>query len=308
MIKIAHITNPVLFKDKNSVYAIKQPIAFESVRVAKNFSKGKLAVELFSAQYIEDRPIVPKYFRKTPDLVRSVLDFKSMKNPRKLPLIKDILDKLYECSDADFFIYTNSNVCLQKDFYLEVEKIIKRGFDAFIINKRMISEDHLDIKGLNKMYLEEGTPHPGFDCFVFKRELYPRFQLGNTCIAAPMFDSLLLLNMAFFSKKFELFKYKKLTFQLGTDNNKPWKNKASFEYEIFNAKQAIKIIRDLGLDKINAFNEVKINFVSSVSKINLFYSLKFKIDALIGKIGFILNRFFPRIYSFLKSKLLTKSL
>ncbi len=59
--------------------------------------------------------------------------------PRKLPLIKDILGRLYDASDAEYFIYTNVNIGLMPNFYVAVNAIIESGYDAFVINRRTIS-------------------------------------------------------------------------------------------------------------------------------------------------------------------------
>lgn len=73
MRKIAHIINP--FKaSKNSELHVAQPMVFQSMKLAKKFARGIVDVDLFSAQFPEDRDFVPDYFIKTKDLGRSIMD------------------------------------------------------------------------------------------------------------------------------------------------------------------------------------------------------------------------------------------
>ncbi len=181
-IKIAHIINPVIVNEFSDLH-IAQPIAFATMQTAQKQAEGKVDVTIYTAQYPEDRAIIPESFIQTPDLDRSILDIAKFQLPRKLPLIKDILDRLYEAApDADYLIYTNADIALQPHFYTEVAKIIEQGYDAFVINRRTIPDKYKDISEIPLMYAEKGKPHPGQDCFVFKRSLYPKFYLETHAI------------------------------------------------------------------------------------------------------------------------------
>ena len=112
MRKYAHIINPVAVCNKSDLF-IAQPITFESMENARRFSETCIEVDLLSAQYPEDKKMVPEYFHLTPDLQSSVLDKGSFKTRRKLPLIKEILDRMYDASpDAEYLIYTNVDIAL----------------------------------------------------------------------------------------------------------------------------------------------------------------------------------------------------
>ncbi|NEQ76704.1 MAG: hypothetical protein F6K23_28910 [Okeania sp. SIO2C9] len=91
------------------------------------------------------------------------------------------------------------------------------------------------------MYAEKGERHPGYDCFVFKRSLYPKFNLGLLCIGAVYFDRCLYINFLLNSDKFAEFKDLYLTFHLGDDRR--WTNKKLKDYRLHNSKEIIKIIR-----------------------------------------------------------------
>ena len=100
---IAHIVNPVNVGEESDLF-IAQLTTFETMQTAQEFAADRVRVELYSAQYLEDHLVVPKSFQMTPDLDRSILDFGVFRIQRKLPLVRDILDRLYEATDAEFLV------------------------------------------------------------------------------------------------------------------------------------------------------------------------------------------------------------
>lgn len=242
-IKIAHIVNPVV-ADSNSALATTQPITFESMRIAKSLAlQSGLSISLYSSQFEADRDAVPPYFTPTPNLSKSILDFGSFSKPRPLPLIEDILNSLYQSSDADYLIYTNVDIILQPHFYLAVMKYIELGLDAFIINRRTISNKYSSVEQLPLMYSEIGRTHPGFDCFVFKRQMYPNYYMGQTCIGIKYVGKVLLLNLTAYASKFHLFKNSHLTFHLGDD--RCWSQTQFSDYTEHNRKQLLEVKQKL---------------------------------------------------------------
>ncbi|HXH17915.1 MAG TPA: hypothetical protein VNJ07_02440, partial [Chitinophagales bacterium] len=178
MLKIAHLINPVKVNESSDLH-FAQPITFETMRLAKEFAGGTAGmfqrfrqpfeIELLTVQYPEDHEIIPPFFRKLPDLERSVLHISSFQNKKKYPLIVDVLQKLYESSDAEYLVYTNSDIALMPQFYLAVIDFISQGYDGFIINRRRVSRKFISLSDIPLLWSEIGSPHPGFDCFVFHR-------------------------------------------------------------------------------------------------------------------------------------------
>lgn len=229
---LAHLVNPV----KSPVYSElshAQPITFETMRIAREKASPAIKVILLSAQYPEDYAIIPDYFTKTPDLERSANDFGTFTHPKKLPLLKDLLDRLYEASEAPYLIYTNVDIALQPHFYLEVANRIRSGLDAFIINRRRIPAHFSTPEELPHMYTHPGTAHPGFDCFIFHRSLYPKFQLEKVCIGIPFVEMTLSQNLFCYAKHFQLFDRDLLTFHIGMEVFK----KRDKEYLQYNRKE-----------------------------------------------------------------------
>lgn len=247
--KIAHIVNPVKVDESSDLY-IAQPVTFASMEAARGFDSVGVSVSHFTAQYAEDRGVVPGGFTALPDLERSVLDIRDFGIPRKLPLIKDILDGLYEFTgdEYEYFIYSNVDIGLQPYFYRTVSAIAGQGYDAFIVNRRTIPDTYRSAGELPLMYGEVGESHKGWDCFVFKRSLYPRFRLGTACIGTGWIGRVLIVNMAAFARRFKIFTDLHLTFHIG--NEKSWKSENYNDYLEHNKNECRKILeafeRELG--------------------------------------------------------------
>jgi glycosyltransferase involved in cell wall biosynthesis len=248
---IAHVVNPVFVPEESDLY-YAQPITFETMRRAKESALDTIDVTLYSAHYPEDKKMVSDYFVSLESLTRSVMDVGQFGKQRKLPLITDILDRLYESSDAEYLIYTNSDISLKPNFYSAVDEIIHQGYDAFIINRRTIPNTYRKIDEIPLMYEEIGEPHPGYDCFIFKRDIYPKFRLRNICIGINYVGLALLKNLECHANKFKVFDDLHFTFHIG--NDKPWKKDEYEDYRKHNELEYHKALEDL--DKEFGFDHV----------------------------------------------------
>ena len=250
MYKLNHIINPVNVSEASDLF-VAQPVTFETMRRAQQFAANEVKVNLVTTQYPEDHSIIPDFFIKTKDLDRSILDVGSFKKERKLPLLKDILNRVFDYdSQTDYIIYTNVDIAVQPHFYAFVNQKIKEGHDAFIINRRTIS-NHYTITTLAEAYTDYGEAHPGYDCFIFKKEIYTKFNLENICIGAAYVGLALYLNLRLFSQSFSEINDKHLTFHIG--NDKIWKEESNNQFEKFNKAE---------------FKKIKDSFESDYSSIN----------------------------------------
>jgi hypothetical protein len=246
MKKITHIVNLGIFLETSDLH-YAQPVTIETMRIARDFAATTVNVNLFSAQYPEDREAIPNYITPTRDLDRSVSDVGNFKIKRKLPLVKDILDRAYETVEADYIIFTNVDIALLPNFYTSVNGIIDSGFDAFVINRRTISKTHINTQDIPLMFAEAGRPHMGYDCFIFKREAYKNFILGTICVGAPHIGKAIIINQLLNSNKFKVFHDLHVTFHIG--NDKTWISKALKDYEVHNQKELSKIISSLSAEQ-----------------------------------------------------------
>lgn len=216
MVKIAHIINPVKVKESSDLYNA-QPITFESMVVASKYAVKFNQITLYSTQFEEDKEIIPSDFKILSNLTKSILDINPKYKGKKLPFIKDIFEKLNEVEDADYFIYTNVDIALMPYFYDVVIDYIKVGHDAIIINRRRLSKHYSSPNELQFMYADLGKSHPGFDCFIFKKELLNKFVLGNICVGIPFLEATLVHNLMAFANNPLFVPDKHLTFHIGME-------------------------------------------------------------------------------------------
>ena len=214
--KFAHVINPVN-APAGSELSVIQPITFESIKRAHEFCYGNPEVELYTVSFPEDHAIIPAYFNKLPDLQRSVLDIAPFKSIRKYPLLLDVLKSVYHGSEAEYLIFTNMDITLMPHFYVAVEELLQNGNDALVINRRGISGKYNGVEQLPLMYSEFGKPHPGFDCFVFKRELLHKLILEDICVGVPFSEVSLIHNFIAFAENLKLVDDLHLTFHIGAE-------------------------------------------------------------------------------------------
>lgn len=204
------------------------------MEAAKQRVEGKIEVDLLTAQFPEDRNMVHSAFRACSDLTRSVLDLGTFSKQLKLPILADILKRMYEESDAEYLIYTNVDIGVYPQFYDVVNALIDSGLDAFIINRRRIPAHFTRLEDIPAIYDEIGKKHPGFDCFVFHRDLYPKFELKEVCIGVPFIGITLAQNLFALSNNFKLIDREILTFHIGMEI---FKGRASKDFFRYNQRQ-----------------------------------------------------------------------
>lgn len=247
MISLAHIIHPVI-TDNSSDLKIAQPVTFETMKAASEFAGGVVMVRLYAIQYNDEDSIpLPENFIRVRGLNRSISDVNVFKKKRKLALIKDILDTLYEASTAEYFIYTNVDIALQPFFYQTVSSMITLGYDAFVINRRTIPGHYQHTKDIPLMYAEIGESHRGYDCFVFRKDIYPLFKLGTICIGTAWIGRALLANMVAYANKFREFRDAHLTFHIG--DSMQWRQEEYDDYFQENQKEYLRIFKQLELER-----------------------------------------------------------
>ena len=237
--RLAHLVNPVIVPPQSDLY-IAQPITFETMRRAQAFAASAVEVELLTAQFAEDHPIVPAGFTRTADLTRSILDFGRFRTRRRLPLVRDLFDRLHAASDAEYFIYTNVDIGLMPHFYVSVAALLAEGYDAFVINRRTVAKAFARIDELPLMYAEVGEPHAGHDCFIWRRDAYPRYELEHVCIGTIGVGKAIVVNQLCTASRWQEFTDLHLTFHLGAD--RAWLADDQDDYRAFNVGELRKIV------------------------------------------------------------------
>jgi len=241
-LKVAHIVNPIFVSDEREL-SWQQPITYRTMKLAKSFAETNygMQIEHHACVYPEDEEAIPEGFERTKDLDRSVQDIKPFPMRRKLPLFKDILDRLYDSTEAEYLIQTNVDIGLMPHFYTSINRLIKLGYEALIINKRIIPGHYRRIDQIPDMYSELGSDHNGYDCFVFKREIYPRFVMGDNCMGIPWSETSLAVNMVAFGRNLTVLKHPHLTFHIG--DSRTWIPQD--DYRLFNTEAFAKVLTTL---------------------------------------------------------------
>lgn len=264
---LAHVVNPFSVPGAGE-HAKAQAVTLATLKNARDAAANDVRVELFACTYPEDQSLIPAGFHATRCLDRSVLDVSAIAatKPRRLPLLKDILDRLREQSAAEYFVYSNIDIALVPGFYSRVAAFLSAGYDGFAINRRTIGRDHLEVEDIPRMIAaaERGEKHPGFDCFVFRREAYGQYRLGTACVGGNWVGRVLLSNVMAFCEKFRVFDDECLTFHLGDD--RPWLQQENEPYNLHNARQLCATLQHLlALEKSRRKPELKAFFTDVLS-------------------------------------------
>lgn len=242
--RLLHLINPVA-APPGSDLAAAQPVTFAALADARRYGET-LGLEIFQCAvgYAEDVPIFPAEFRPLPELTRSVLDVGCFQRLRKLPLIADLVARAFEAAaalDVETIIYTNVDIAPMPDFYPAIGALLGQGYDALSVTRRTLTKDWPGgVEDLPLMRAQVGEPHPGRDCFVFRREAARRFDLGLACIGTTPVGKALAANLLCHASNYEDFKNLHLTFHLGED--RAWLAADLDDYATHNRRELLGVL------------------------------------------------------------------
>lgn len=216
-----------------------QSTTLKSMQVARQFlaiQGTSSRVDLASITLEEDCRIVPQGVDELLVLKRDATSIEGFEITRKLPLVFDLIDLADESQTlADYVIYTNSDICLQPNFYITVLDLLKLGFDSLIVNRRTIArKDEADFATLASADI--GKSHPGMDCFIFPRKWIGKFTRNNAVTGAGQVNRGLFLNLVAQANSLLVLTAANLTYHYGDD--RPWTSSQMKEYEIHNRNEA----------------------------------------------------------------------
>lgn len=225
---IAHIINPVKVSEDNKSYLYyTQPITFESMFKSKLYTEknNKIEVNLYTINYQEDNSIIPNYFIKLPDLIKSTKDLYPTISKKKLPFLQDIFNNILKYVEADYYIYTNTDIIISENFYEFIFKQIKRfNYDTIIVNRRDNIPKYINNIQLNKEHLNiissiYGERHMGKDCFIIKNSILKKINMRDMFVAYPPWGKILGNYLRAVSNNYKVFGGEYYTYHLGNDNN-----------------------------------------------------------------------------------------
>lgn len=243
MIRIAHVLNPFDAPDGSDLHRA-QPITFESLRIAAEHARDVADVRQHAVTFPEDRQPLPGHLDPLPHLERSVQDVGTFRTDRRLPLLADLLERLHAAgADADLLVYSNVDIAVMPAFYTALARLLERGVDASVVNRRMIADRYGGVEDLPLMFAAVGSPHPGRDCFVFRASIVEHLDVGDVAVGADWVGRVLTWNLALRARRFVWLTDAHLTFHLGDD--RAWEQPRFDEYAEFNRQQAVEVRRRL---------------------------------------------------------------
>lgn len=248
--QFAHIVNP--YSSKHGELDPVQKLTLSML--ARAAASTKHEVKLLTAQFAHDRNFIPGGFTLTYDLDRSLRDVIHNSHVNALPLLTDILERASESSSAEYIIYSNMDIVPVMGFYDSVAALIEKNkCDALIINRRRV--DPSLVSNPDLLMAETGEPHPGYDCFVFHRDLLSRMTLGCVCVGAPGVGFMFAHNLFLFANKCVVTANKHLTLHAGYEIVQKWKGP---EIADFQMKEIRKFMHDsrkyFSIEKFPGYN------------------------------------------------------
>ncbi len=238
-LRFVHLINPFDPGSSGNGRRI-QEITFNALKRAVRETNGGIAVTLATAQYASDRTIIPEGFTPAPDLTRTLHDVAGFPVKRRLPLMADVMASLRHFPEADFYVYSNMDIAVLPYFYTTVAAMLeKTGNDALIINRRRISEALLNEQP-EILFAEAGLPHPGYDCFVFRKTLLEKLEFGNTSPGVPGIGFLFAHNLFLATASCAVLTDKHLTFHVGLDIVRPWAEQEVVRFQRSEIRQFLR--------------------------------------------------------------------
>ena len=242
-----HIINPFPCPE-NSEHGIASRITYESLRIAAEEARKRgIQIEVNAVVLPDDETAIKPPAKLAGHLDRTVQDIRPLSPTRPFPLIADILRIGAESSKCDYLIFTNMDIAVQPDFYLQLHEIVANRFEPgtpFTVYRRNISSHYNSIEQLPEMYRQSGQIAYGYDCFVFPRSYVSQLDLGNCCIGAAHFDYLLFIALdAVSGFRASRINDLPLTFHIGNDI--AWSSQIDYiEHNLCESLAAIKRMRE----------------------------------------------------------------
>ncbi len=239
-LKLNHIVN---FYHSGGTEERTQELTADSMRKAKHRVRK---VRLIAVVSPDERQAIPRGF-KAVNISRTVVDVARFSARRPLPLLFDILEKgAGACRGNSYLVFSNTDICLQPNFYGAISSLITEGFDCLIINRRTVGSinDYGAWTGFSA--LESGESHPGLDCFVFPTEWVGSFVRSDACVGVGYVMRSLLFNLVVVARRMLIMRDVHLTYHFGDD--RPWYSAAFEEYQAHNVAQARLVFDALSLE------------------------------------------------------------
>ena len=223
-----HIVNATEIDEpqKASYLHVAQPVTMACMVRARAIAAHKVDVTLCSVEHQEEEVLnVPPEFVRARGLTSYAWEridaLRQSSDHKPLPRLVDILRVGAAALDVEYLIFSNVDISPRPAFYLQVRKFLSQGYDALCINRQNLPKTYegvvIDRSTVELGQSLAGSPTPGIDCFVFRKEILPRLDLGNTFVGFPPVGQVLKTQIEKHSHRFLWVKEGFYTFHLGDD-------------------------------------------------------------------------------------------
>jgi len=212
-VRIVHIISPYVVDTCDAPFCpVDQEQSLVMGSMLRAAEKSRRPVLLAAATLPEDAAAAPPDFIRLSLTRSAATEYTNTKynTTKELPFIQDIFDGLRNSDiQYDYVIYTNADIILHEDFYNIVRKQIWAGYDFFQINRQTVIGGNINSKGdpytvqdLDEIFAsQELQLHEGTDCFVIRRNIFEKVDMGNLFLGTPPFANMLQLQTSYYATK-----------------------------------------------------------------------------------------------------------
>ena len=231
--------------------------AFENLAAAANTARAcetrlTVAVDKRDEDYFRDL-----VGRDWPDVGVKVLP-----GGNRFPRIADILDAACPeeelLPDRDYIVYMNADINVPYYFFDHADlnlNIFPAG-SALVINRKDLLDETACITA--GMVHEAAKMHVGFDCFVFPRQAYGKFRLGDCVIGRPPIGALLMTNLLHLVPQVSLLDDSLITWHAGDGSRSSWMDETARQEVDENFVSAFRALDALILDCFPGQDEIQV--------------------------------------------------
>ena len=134
--------------------------------------------------------------------------------------------------NAGHLVFTNSDICLQPQFYAAVRLLLAAGADSLVVNRRTVGDLASYGAFPDLAAVEAGLRHNGFDCFVLPAAWVAGFVDSDICVGIPLVGRALLYNMVAHADRLVILRHSALTYHYGDDRT--WSDPRLEDYGLHN--------------------------------------------------------------------------
>jgi len=226
--QLIHVVSPYHSRTKNYFYPLDSTqwpmlvslqhaqaeyMKWKEESSAQKFDSVIVVCAVTAADYDALHDVLTRYCQHTTVLPRTTSTEYPQLLSKDLPFFRDILEAGIGVAASDNYhlVFTNSDICLSKSFYIEVDSALESPDQVLFINRKTVRDVNVselkleeregyfrakhqaakEIVAHGHFSIDSGdwTVHPGVDCFVMHSSILKKIDLGGDMfVGYPPFD------------------------------------------------------------------------------------------------------------------------